>query len=319
MRLIDMHCDTIYECAADGSEMRRNDKQVNFLSMKQQDAMAQFFAIFLFGEDGSTEEARADYSWEAFLKYYNFYQEQLQLNRSLIRPAFSYTDILSHDKNGLMSSILAVENGELIGTSLQRLKELFQKGVRLITLTWNSENSLGFPCSSDPVRHQMGLKPFGFQAVELMNELGIIVDVSHLSEGGFYDVATHSKKPFVASHSSSRAITDHPRNLTDHQLRTLAEKGGVAGVNFYSGFLRNDDSDHTTLDNIMAHLTHMVDIAGTDHIALGSDFDGIEGTVEVDGYRHYDLLVDQLMEQYPEKIVEKICYKNVLRIIKECM
>ena len=319
MRLIDMHCDTIYECEADGSEMRKNDKQVNFLSMRQQDAMAQFFAIFLFGDDGSTEEARADHSWTAFLKYYDFYQEQLQMNRGLIRPAYSCADILSHNRDGLMSSILTVENGGLIGTSLHRLNVLYQKGVRLITLTWNSENSLGFPCSPDPDMHKRGLKPFGFQAVEKMNELGIIVDVSHLSEGGFYDVARHSQKPFVASHSSSRAITDHPRNLTDHQLRTLAEKGGVAGVNFYSGFLRSDGSDHTTLDDIMVHLVHMVDVAGTDHVALGSDFDGIEGTVEVDGYRHYDLLVNQMMKRYPERIVEKICYRNVLRVIEECM
>src|SRR5699024_7042079 len=113
------------------------------------------------------------------------------------------------------------------GTSLRRLHEFYDAGVRLITLTWNYENAAGYPNSRDSSVMRKGLKPFGKVLIEEMNDLGMIIDVSHLSDGGFWDVARRSKKPFIASHSNARAVTSHPRNLTDEMIRAIAEKGGV--------------------------------------------------------------------------------------------
>lgn len=133
--------------------------------------------------------------------------------------------------------MLTVEDGRMVNGSFDRLEQLAKTGVRAIALTWNFENCFGAPNSRDPKIMSKGLSAFGKEAIEAMNELGILVDVSHLSDGGFYDVAKISKKPFVATHSDCRALAAHPRNLTDDMIRLLAQKGGVSGINFAPAFL----------------------------------------------------------------------------------
>ena len=159
-----------------------------------------------------------------------------------------------------------------------------------------------------------GLKPFGIEVVEKMNELGMIVDVSHLSEGGFYDVAKYSKKPFVASHSCARALCNHRRNLTDDQLKTLGNAGGVVGINFERSFLK-EGSEHATFDQIIQHLEYMKDKAGIDAIGFGSDFDGIETTP--DNVRHpADIpnLLDELRRLgYDDAAIAGIAGENLKR------
>lgn len=150
-----------------------------------------------------------------------------------------------------------------------------------------------------------------------MNQLGMIIDVSHLSEGGFYDVAAHSKKPFVASHSCARSLCGHSRNLSDEQLRCISEKGGVVGVNYNSYFLR-EGSDFSSMEDILLHVDYLINLMGVDSVALGSDFDGIECRMEMRGYGQYQRLVEQLERRYPAETAEKICCKNVLRMMKEC-
>ena len=166
-----------------------------------------------------------------------------------------------------------------------------------------------------------GLTSFGKEAIEVMNEWGILIDVSHLSDGGFEDVMKISKKPFVASHSNCRALSPHPRNLTDDMIRKLAEKGGVAGVNFAPEFLDSDiKTKKSTIQNLTAHIKHFIEIGGVECVGLGTDFDGITGEFEIGEPEKMELLFEQLhREGISETVIEKIAYKNVLRVIKDSM
>ena len=161
-----------------------------------------------------------------------------------------------------------------------------------------------------------GLKPFGKEAVEYMNQLGIAVDVSHLSDGGFWDVADILSTPFVASHSNCRALCPHPRNLSDEMLHCLADHGGVVGLNFCPAFL--DDSEQGTITAMLTHLRHMIRVGGIDCVALGTDFDGIHGKPEISG-AHQMPVFFQAMEQngFTPYEIEKIGWNNALRVIKD--
>ena len=151
-----------------------------------------------------------------------------------------------------------------------------------------------------------------------MNELGMIIDTSHMSEGGFWDIVKHSKTPFVASHSSARAICNHRRNLTDEQLKAIGEKGGVAGVNFEETFL-NSEGRPLMYDDVVKHCVHMADKAGVEALSLGSDFDGIEATCEMGDYSNYPVLIDRLNKHFTMDQIDMITHKNALRVIKDVL
>jgi membrane dipeptidase len=190
-------------------------------------------------------------------------------------------------------------------------------GVRLITLTWNFPNEIGFPNCQNEYMNK-GLTEFGKEVVYEMNKLGMVIDVSHLSDGGFYDVANLSSKPFVASHSNSRSIRSHTRNLTDDMIRTLAEKGGVTGINFCAAFLGS--SRDGRIDDMVEHIKHLRNIGGIDVIALGSDFDGIGNDVEIKDSSEMNKLAYELSKQgFNDDEIEKIFFKNALRVIKEVL
>lgn len=312
MKIIDMHCDTLLECYRNPTHtLSNNSGHISIDKLLQGNALAQFFAIFI-----SPKEKALMGPYEIFNKVYETYKAQLELNSNYIKPAFCVEDILSNAEDSKISAILAVEDGVILEDKIERVQEVFDKGVRLITLTWNFENSIGYPSSDDVAEHNRGLKPFGIEVVEEMNRLGMLIDVSHLSEGGFYDVAKYSKKPFVASHSCARALCNHRRNLTDDQLKTLGNQGGMAGVNFYSAFLK-EDSEYATIDQIVEHVKYMVDKAGIESVGLGSDFDGIDCELEFKDYASYPLLLSALSKHFSDNQVDMICNGNAFRVLKE--
>ena len=151
-----------------------------------------------------------------------------------------------------------------------------------------------------------------------MNELGMLIDVSHLSEGGFYDVAKYSKKPFVASHSCARNLASHKRNLWDEQLKLVGETGSVVGVNFSSSFLR-DGSNFSTIDDVVKHMLHIKDKAGMEAVAWGSDFDGIAPTLEWVDYAGMPKLEEALSKHFTPREIDMINHENALRVIKASM
>ena len=318
MRIIDLHCDTILNCYLNGENLHTYSGHINLDKLKKGGCLAQCFALFIPTHDAALEcfEQEKD-PWELYQELLSVYQENIKLCSDVIRPAFSADDILSNRDAGYLSSILTVEDCVEIEGQIERFDQVFRDGVRMMALTWNYENCIGFPNSADDVLHTAkGLKPFGFDAVEKMNDLGIIIDISHLSESGFYDVAAHSKKPFAASHSCCRALQNHPRNLTDRQLKTLADKGGIVGVNFYDQFL-GDLGGHTTIESIVRHVLYMKEKAGIESICLGSDFDGIESSLEFKDYSGFPAIIAALKKYLSDDEIDQICYGNFLRFFSE--
>jgi len=325
MKYIDLHCDTLMKLVLsdENIDLASNDKtSVDFKRLKEGNAMVQFFAIFLPDEETygyyKKEPVPDD---EYILKAVNILKESVGRNSDIIEMAFNADDIERNQKNNKMSAILTIEDGRSIDGKLEKIKKYYDMGIRLITLTWNYENSLGFPNSNDPEMMNKGLKPFGREAVEYMNELGILVDVSHLSDGGFYDVANISKKPFIASHSNARGISPHRRNLTDDMIRIIGEKGGVIGLNFCASFLNeNAQGPNSTIEMMIKHLNYIRNVGGEDVLALGTDLDGIEGNLEIDSCNKMPLLFDVLEKAgWSSKLIEKFAYENSLRVIKETM
>lgn len=322
MNYIDFHCDTLLKI---GNEENRqslysNDRtSVDFNRLKKSEAMAQFFAIFLIDEERINKHFGSDDKY--INKLAKILKDEVAKNDNIISMAYSAEDLLKNHGSGKVSAFLTIEDGRSVDGKLEKLDEYYNLGVRLITLTWNYENCFGYPNSKDPVIMNKGLKTFGKDAIEYMNHLGMIIDVSHLSDGGFYDVAKISKKPFIASHSNSRTLSPHQRNMTDEMIKILAEKGGVMGLNFAPQFLNEDISIRDSKIELMVkHLNYMKNIGGEDVIALGSDFDGIGGNLELDSSDKMYLLFDALrVDGWSERLIEKLAYKNALRFIKDTL
>ena len=318
MRIIDLHCDTILSCYLNGDNLHTFSGHINLEKLKQGGSLAQCFALFIPTHDAALRcfEKERD-PWELYQELLALYRENMRLCADTVRPAFSAADIRANRDAGYISAILTVEDCVEIEGQIERFDRVYDDGVRMMTLTWNYENCIGFPNSKDELLHTTkGLKPFGFDAVEKMNDLGIVIDVSHLSEAGFYDVASHSKKPFAASHSCCRALQDHPRNLTDRQLKTLADKGGIVGVNFYDQFL-GDLGGYTTIESIVQHVLYLRKMAGIESICLGSDFDGIESALEFKDYAGYPAVIAALEKVLTDDEIDRICYGNFLRFFDD--
>ena len=314
MAFIDLHCDTVSLLLERGKTLANNDLSVSIPKLQTSDVICQFFAMFVNLE----KFFNTDQAFSHVMQMYQVFLREMYNNSgeiAFVRSASAFEKNLRHGK---ISAILTVEEGGVCGSNLERLYILYEMGVRLITLTWNFENALGFPNSDDAEVMAMGLKPFGMAFIEEMNRLGIIIDVSHLSEGGFWDVARHSKKPFVASHSNARHVRNSRRNLTDAQLRVLAEKGGVTGINFYHQFLGEDGTG--SISQMMSHIKHIKKVAGVDVLAVGSDFDGFDGPCEIENSAQLLKLTDALESAgFTQEEVDKICYKNALRVIRDVL
>jgi membrane dipeptidase len=184
-------------------------------------------------------------------------------------------------------------------------------------LTWNFPNEIGYP-NCEKQYMDKGLTPFGQEVVHEMNRLGMIIDTSHLSDAGFYDVAKLSTKPFVASHSNARAVCGHTRNLTDDMIKLLSDKGGVMGINFEKSFLGGNDVSR--VEDMIKHIRHIVSVGGIGVAAIGTDFDGISPSREIDNIGEMYKLYDGLKaSRFSEDDIDRIFFKNAMRVIKDVM
>jgi membrane dipeptidase len=186
---------------------------------------------------------------------------------SVMRLTIRMADVDRALADGRIACVLAVEGCDGLSGDPAMLRILYRLGVRMVAFTWNRRNE--FADGTQSAANPGGLTEAGKVALIEMYQYKVICDVSHLAEAGFWDVARLCPGPFVASHSNARAVRDHPRNLTDDQLRAIAESGGVVGLNFYGDFV---DAGHPTLDKLIDHLSHMADIIGIEHIGIGPDF-----------------------------------------------
>ena len=237
-------------------------------------------------------------------------------NSDYIRIASTPHDLWMNKHMGLKSIMLGIENGIAIDGKLENLQHFVDRGIVYMTLCHNGDNDICDSASKTQHTHH-GVSAFGEQVIKEMNRLGVLVDMSHAGEESFYQALEISSMPIVCSHSSARALCDHPRNLTDDQMRALAQKGGVAQTTIYHGFLRQDGE--ATINDVIAHLEHAIDVMGIDHVGLGTDFDGDGG---VRGLANSSELINftrrLLARRFSEQDIQKIWGDNFLRVMEEC-
>ena len=259
MKVVDMHCDTIaeiYERRKKGEsiDLRKNGLHLDLEKMKKGDYFLQNFALF-------TALKNVERPFEHTCRLAETFYEEMEANKDLIGVVKTYDDIEKNWKKGKMSALLTIEEAGVCQGDLMLLRFFYHLGVRMMTLTWNYPNELGYPNrlasnssyfpSNGADDTVLGLTEKGIQFVEEMEHLGMIVDVSHLNDAGFWDVIRYTKKPFVASHSNARALVpDCPRDLTDDMIRALSERGGVAGINYFPPFLSAQDPKAKNLHRI---------------------------------------------------------------------
>lgn len=213
--------------------------------------------------------------------------------------------------------LLSVEGGEILGENIFMLDIIFKLGVRALGLTWNQRNALADGVGE--VDTQSRLTQLGQEVILRMNKLGMLIDVSHLNEAGFWHVLELSKDPIVASHSCAKALCNHPRNLSDQQLRALAKHKGVVGVNFYPRFLKK--TGQATRDDVVRHICHIAEVAGVETVGLGSDFDGIDEAPDgLEQVGDYHCLLDDLIKRgFSSLEIEKIAGHNFRRILYDVL
>ena len=207
-------------------------------------------------------------------------------------------------EQGGNACFLAVEGGAVLAGRLEYVQALAGHGVRMLTLTWNGENELAGGAAVTG-----GLKPFGREALRRMEDNNIVADVSHLNDESFWNVIKAARRP--ATHSNSRLLCNVSRNLTDDQFGCIAERGGLVGLNFYTGFLR-EDREHACMEDILRHAEHFLNLGGEDVLALGSDFDGADMPHDLPDCGALPQLAQRLREAFGFTLTEKICYKNAL-------
>ncbi len=210
--------------------------------------------------------------------------------------------------------VISIEGGEALEGKLSRLGEFYDTtGVRMIALTWNFENEIGYPAK---LGSKPGLKPFGFELLKEMDRLGVYADVSHLNEAGFWDVCEHMQLPPIASHSNNRELCDVPRNLYKAQIKAIIEKNGYIGINFYTEFLTK--TGHSKIDDVLKHIDSINELGGENVLGFGSDFDGIDSWPEgLYDSSCFARLIDALLRHgYSDETVAKIAGGNLWRILK---
>ncbi len=314
----DMHCDTIttlYDRIQGGSSgtLRKNDIQIDFEKLQKSRYLLQNFAVF-FDKDVWKENL-----FEEAMRRIDFFEKQLAQNTDLIRQIITYDEIVQSEKENRISALLTLEGGESLEGNVDNLMRFHEKGVRMITLTWNYDNELGH-CHFDT--EGKGLTKLGVEVVERMEELHMIPDVSHGSDALFFDVCKVAKKPFVASHSNARGVYNRTRNMSDEMIRALAEHGGVMGMNYFAGFTsaRAREDGMCYLEDILKHMRHVVNVGGIECLGLGSDFDGIPTEVEWQHAGNMDFVLEGMKKAgFSSAECDKICRENVLRLYKECL
>ncbi len=313
---LDSHCDTpMFFSEGFTADMfaKRTDKVlVDLPKMREGFLDASIMVAYLKQGERDAESllaatAKADYILTQI-------EEMAAANCTAVDIAYTPADIARLKRAGKKAIMLGIENGYAIGKDISQLEHFAKRGIVYMTLCHNGDNDI---CDSARGNAEHGgLSQFGEKVVQEMNRLGIMVDMSHAAESSFYDALEVSQKPIVCSHSSARALCNHPRNLTDEQMKALAQKGGVAQVTMYNGFLRTDGQ--ATILDAVEHLNHMVNIMGIEHVGIGTDFDGDGG---VPGMANASEIINftrrLLRERYSEEQIQMIWGGNFLRVMEQ--
>ena len=321
-KTIDMHCDTLMRAYFRDKDdlFTCPEFDLDISRMIESGMMAQFFAIFV---PSAKVYARYEKEYKGDDEYIDkcasIFNHTVQKHADVLAKATSAKEILDNYAGHKVSAILTMEDGVAVQGDMNKLDYFHSLGVRALSLTWNYENCFGYPNSKDPEIMQKGLKDFGKDAVKHMQEIGMLVDVSHLSDGGFYDVYKLSKVPFIATHSNARALCNHSRNMTDDMILKLHEKGGVMGINICPDFLDDTPGNKDSkISRLCDMIEHEKEIAGIEVCAIGTDIDGTHGNFEMKGPCDSNKLFDELIcRGFSTSDIEKIAYKNIIRVMNE--
>ena len=300
IRLFDGHCDTAYELWKRNEPLHRNSCHISLEKAAALDAYAQVFAFCSYACTGADAESLLNEPLAVL-------RREVAQNRQTIAFARTRDDILRTISEGKVAALLSVEGAEVIGCDPDRLAWLSEQGFCMTTLTWNADNALAGCHASD-----RGLTDQGKDFVRQAQALDILIDVSHLGERAFWDLVDITQKPILASHSNARALLDYTRNLTDDQLRAIADTGGTVGLNLYPPFL----GESAGFETLRRHLEHLLRVCGESHVALGGDLDGCD--VLADGFSDvasYPSFYRYLSSNgYSDALLERIFFTNLLQL-----
>lgn len=297
MRFFDLHCDTLYEMYCQKCSLYQNDLHIDLQKGSCFSPWYQVFAVWI------PDNLRGEKALSFFEKVWCYAKEQ----EKKYEKYFSFVNNQKQANNvideGKCAGILAVEGGSVLASNPDNISKLAKQGVKVITLTWNGSNELGNGCLSSD---KGGLTTLGKQTVRNMCKQGMVVDVSHLNEAGFWDVAEFADRPFVATHSVSAALCEHPRNLTDCQFKQIRDCGGVVGVN-----LCRDQLGDLNFETVYRHISHFCELDGENTVAIGTDFDGTILPKTWDTITVIEQIAEFLLKKgFSSVLVDKIFFKN---------
>ena len=308
--VFDLHCDTALALLGDNyrkcGSLRKNDGHIDLERAKTLSGYVQCFACF------TTDHHEGVSSVELFERELATIHRELERNSDKIRQAYTVDDISRNQESGIMSAILTIEGPAGFGYDPELLQDLYLVGFRMSTLGWNEKNPLTGSCKTGG-----GLTDLGREYVAEAQRLGMLVDVSHISDEGFWDIINITQGPVIASHSNSRAVYSADRNLTDDMFRAICQTGGVAGINLYSEFI----GGNATVDTVCNHIFHFLELDPDGrHIALGGDLDGCDVLAEgISGIQEYPKLAKRLLERgLDENTLLNIYWKNAFEVMKQC-
>jgi membrane dipeptidase len=302
----DAHCDTIYRCLRTGAQLREND---GHLDLRRASAFGRFAQVFALYQDPEEVPQGSTMVREGQLLHQKFLREMEQ-NRNVIVPCRTGAEVDRAAADGKMAAILSIEGAELIGCDPGQVETAAEWGVRLLNPVWNHANRLS---GSNAELPEQGLTSYGRDFARRMEDCGIYPDVSHISDPGFWDVVRLARGPVVASHSNSRALCPHRRNLTDDMFRAIRDSGGVVGLNLYRPFV----GPAGTMEELTAHVEHFLSLGGEKTLCLGGDLDGCEELAAgMEGIQDVPQLWQALAARgYPQTLLEDLFWNNLRRLI----
>ena len=309
--VVDAHCDTITKLmdikSKSNQGLYENSLHFDLTRTQSYGGFVQFFAAYI-SPDYCPNNAYA--RCRDIMRHFEY---EVAKNQDSILHVKKSGDIKTAINQNKVAAVLTIENGAALEGDINKLQEFYDLGVRSIGLTWNGSNQIACGVKGD--EPQGGLTTFGREVVTGMNELGMIIDVSHLTETSFWDVMEATRAPIIASHSNAKKIHDHPRNLTNQQFEAVIKNNGVVGINLYPLFLNG--TDRANINDILRHIEHLCGLGGTNNIGIGADFDGIPITpTDVTGIQYLSTIFEALLQKnYTEEIVKNIAGLNFLRVI----
>ena len=311
MNIFDIHCDTAFEIFRNGFDIENEYTSVSLSKLALYENKFQVFA-FWSSDDKSSDECFYNFKYSSA-----YFDEQAKKHNDKMVICNSAYEI--DNCKGRLGAVKCVEGARLLGGDLSRLSVLYQHGVRVLIPVWSGIDNIGGAWDTDD-----GLTDFGKELIAECERLGIIVDVSHMSEKSFWDTVQTAKKPFIASHSNSRALCNTPRNLTDIQFRTVLQSGGIVGMSLAAKhvsskyFEKMPNSDDDFIGEVAGHILHYLELSGEKSICLGCDFDGTEKTALLPDVSAMHLLYDRLIyEGVDEETVKDIFYGNAYRFFTD--